>query len=107
MVGTDSGLCSMNDFAIRTFKRSRYSDWLQAGWPRGQSLRLGRCKIFLLSSSSRPFMGPTQPPSRWVPGAFTLGVKQPVREADHSTPASAEVKNTWIYTCTLSSWRSA
>jgi hypothetical protein len=26
------------------------------------------------------------------------GVKQPGREADHSPPASAEVKNAWIYT---------
>jgi hypothetical protein len=28
------------------------------------------------------------------------GVKQPGREADHSPPSSAEVKNTWIYTTT-------
>jgi hypothetical protein len=31
---------------------------------------------------------------------FFLGVKRPGREADHSRPSSAEVKNTWIYTST-------
>jgi hypothetical protein len=27
-----------------------------------------------------------------------IGVKWPGREADHSSPTSAEVKKTWIYT---------
>jgi hypothetical protein len=31
---------------------------------------------------------------------FSLGVKRPRREADHSPPSSAEVKNAWIYTST-------
>jgi hypothetical protein len=38
-------------------------------------------------------LGPTQPPIQWVPGAVFLGVKRPDREADHSPPSSAEVKN--------------
>jgi hypothetical protein len=33
-----------------------------------------------------------QPPIQWVPGALSLGVKLPGREADHSPPSSAEVK---------------
>jgi hypothetical protein len=33
-------------------------------------------------------------------GALSLGVKRPGREADHSRPSSAEVKNTWSYTST-------
>jgi hypothetical protein len=37
--------------------------------------------------------GPTQPPLRWVPGTLSPGVKRPGREADHSPPSSAEVKN--------------
>jgi hypothetical protein len=41
---------------------------------------------------SRPALGPTQPPIQWVPGAFSLGVKQPGHEADHSSPSSAKVK---------------
>jgi hypothetical protein len=30
-----------------------------------------------------------------VPGNLSLGVKRPGREADHSPPSSAEVKNAW------------
>jgi hypothetical protein len=48
--------------------------------------------IFLFTTASRTVLGPTQPPIQWVPGAFTLGVKRPGREADHSLPSSAEVK---------------
>jgi hypothetical protein len=42
--------------------------------------------------------GPTQPPIQWVPGTLSLGVKRPRREADHSPPSSAKVKNAWSYT---------
>jgi hypothetical protein len=44
-------------------------------------------------------LGPIQPPVRWVPRALSVGVKRSVREADHSLPSSAEVKNAWSYTC--------
>jgi hypothetical protein len=40
--------------------RSRYSDWLRAGRPRGLSSNPGRVKNFLFSTSSRPVLGPTQ-----------------------------------------------
>jgi hypothetical protein len=36
--------------------------------------------------------------------SFTGGIKRPGREAEHSPPPSAEVKNAWSYT---SSWRGA
>jgi hypothetical protein len=36
--------------------------------------------------------GSTQPPIQWVPGVLSLGVKRPGRDADHSPPSSAEVK---------------
>jgi hypothetical protein len=42
---------------------------------------------------------PTQPAIQWVPGALTLGVKRPGREADHTPPSSTEV-NVWNYTST-------
>jgi hypothetical protein len=47
---------------------------------------------FLFSMSSRPALGSTQLPIQWVPGPFSMGVKLPGREDDHSPPTSAEVK---------------
>jgi hypothetical protein len=41
--------------------------------------------IFLLATASRPALGPIHPPIQWVPGALSLGVKRPRREADHPT----------------------
>jgi hypothetical protein len=37
---------------------------------------------------------------QWVPGALSLGVKRPGREADNPPPSNAEVKNAWSYTST-------
>jgi hypothetical protein len=39
---------------------------------------------------SRPALGPTQPPVKWVPG-LSRGKVRPGRAADHSTPSSATV----------------
>jgi hypothetical protein len=47
--------------------------------------------IFLFTTMSRMALGPTQPPIQWVPGALSLGVMQPGREAYHSPPSSAEL----------------
>jgi hypothetical protein len=52
-------------------------------------------KNFLFSTSSRPALGTTQPSIQWAPGVKWLGC-----EADHSPPASTEVKKIWIYTST-------
>jgi hypothetical protein len=79
---------------------SRYSDWLRAGRQRGRSSKPGRAKNFLFCTSFILVLGPTQPAIKWVPEALSLGVKWPGREADHSSPTSAEVKKTWIYTST-------
>jgi hypothetical protein len=48
--------------------------------------------IFLFTTAFRTALGPTQPPIQWVLGALSLGIKRPGREADHSPPSSAEVK---------------
>jgi hypothetical protein len=53
----------------------------------------------MFSILSRPALGSTRPPIKWVPGLFP-GVKRQGREADHSPPTSAEVKKMWIYTST-------
>jgi hypothetical protein len=58
----------------------------------------GRVKNFLFFTSSRPNLGFTQPSIEWVSRALSPGVKRQGREADHSPPASAEVKKIWIYT---------
>jgi len=57
---------------------------------------------FLFATASRPALWPTQPPIQQVPRALALTVKRPRREADHSLPSSAEVKNVWSYTSTPS-----
>jgi hypothetical protein len=53
------------------------------------------------------FSSPSRPDRFWCPpslltneyqGSLFPGVKRPRREAHHSPPTSAEVKNTWIYT---------
>jgi hypothetical protein len=67
------------------------------GWTvESRSSSPGRVKNFLFSSSSSPALGTTQPPIQWVHGSSFPWVKRPGREADHSPPISAEVKNTWI-----------
>jgi hypothetical protein len=48
--------------------------------------------IFLFETVSKPVLGPTQPPIRWVMGALSLGVNRQGREIDHSPPSRAEVK---------------
>jgi hypothetical protein len=57
-------------------------------------------EIFLLDTTSRPALGPTQPPTQRIPGALSVGVKRPEREADHSPPSSARSKNEWSYNST-------
>jgi hypothetical protein len=79
-----------------------------SGSPYRQKLRAGvlgsdfrrRLGIFLFTAESRTALGSTQPPIQWVPGALSLWVKRPGREADHSRLSSAEVKNAWSCTST-------
>jgi hypothetical protein len=66
--------------------------------------------IFLFTTASRTALGPTQPPTQWVPGALSLGVKRPGREADHSPPSNAKVKEwveLYLHSPNTPSWRGA
>jgi hypothetical protein len=47
---------------------------------------------------TRQALEPTQPPIRCVAGALSPWGKQSGREADHSPPSDAELKNLWSYT---------
>jgi hypothetical protein len=79
--------------------RNRQRAWnlLYSGWL--QTVRMGfdrrpRQRILPLASMSRPALRPIQPPIHWVLGGPYLGGKaRPRRDADHSSPSSAEVKN--------------
>jgi hypothetical protein len=58
----------------------------------------------LFSTSSKPALGSTQPPTQWVPR-----MKRPGLEGNHSSPSSAVVKKSWTtYPPTHTpSWHSA
>jgi hypothetical protein len=51
--------------------------------------------LFFFATASRPALTPTQPHILW-----RGGVVRPVREADHSPPFNAYVKNACSYTST-------
>jgi hypothetical protein len=60
----------------------------------------GTIDSFLFSRTSRQTPDLIQPSLQWTRGAFSLGLKRPDRQADHS-PFSAEVKN--LRSCTSTS----
>jgi len=63
----------------------------------GSRWRLG---TFLFTTASRTAPVSTQPPIQWIPGTLPLVVERQGRDAEHSRPSSAEVKNSWIHTST-------
>jgi hypothetical protein len=65
--------------------------------------------ISLFTTAFRTALGPTQLPIQRVPGAISLGIKRPGREAGHS-PSSAEVKECvelYLHSPNTPSWRGA
>jgi hypothetical protein len=50
-------------------------------------------KDLFLASVTRPPLRPTQPPIQWVPGSYPGDKGRPERDADHSSPYRAEIKN--------------
>jgi hypothetical protein len=62
---------------------NEYKLWSSSLWNFHQLLLLPLTSRY---SPQHTALGPTQPPIQWVPGALSLGVKRPGREADHSPP---------------------
>jgi hypothetical protein len=68
---------------------NRFSDWLRAGRS-GFDFRQER-DMYLFSATSTPALWLTQPPTQWIQGNISTGVKRQEREADHSPPSSTDV----------------
>jgi hypothetical protein len=54
--------------------------------------------------------GATQLPVQWVPDVLSLGIKRLGRDAEHSPPSNAEVKEwveLYLYSSNTPSWRGA
>jgi len=80
----------------------RYSDWLRVVGSDDRGSILGGRPGIIFSSAPCVQTGSelTQPPIQWIPQICSVAVKWPGREADHSPPSSAEVKNVCSYTST-------
>jgi hypothetical protein len=75
----------------------------------GAGVRFPVAARILLFITSRPALVPTRSPTKRILAAVSLGVKGQGREADHSLPSSAEVKNGGAIPPlpSTSSWRGA
>jgi hypothetical protein len=66
--------------------------------------------LFLFTIASRSELKSTQPPIQWEQGSLSLGVMWTGRDADHSPPSSAGVKECmelYLYSLDTPSWRDA
>jgi len=59
----------------------------------------GRKRVFFIYKSSRPVLGPSNLPTT-AQQDCVLGIKRPWREAVHSVPSNATIKNAWNYSST-------
>jgi hypothetical protein len=92
--------CFLNIFSqyIEIGIAQRYNAGLRAGL---SGFRIpARAGNFYFHRLVQNGSGAHPPPIQWVPGAFSLGIKRPGREVDHSPTSSDEDKNAWSYTST-------
>jgi hypothetical protein len=89
--------------------RSRYSDWLRAGRAKGRSSSPDRVKNVPFSTSSRPTLGPNQPPIQCIPEAFSWGqIGRGVKLTIHLQLASRPRKRGFLHPLPHTPlWRSA
>ena len=66
-----------------------------------QSFYSCRGSRFFSFPKPKPALGPIHLPTERVPRAAYPGVKWWKRDANHSSPSSAEIKNEWRHTATL------
>jgi hypothetical protein len=78
---------------------------LLAGQPGSWDSVPGRVEICIFYTACRLALGLSHAPAQWVLLALSLGAKQRVHEADHSTLSSVEIMNVWSH-FTISSWLS-
>jgi hypothetical protein len=107
MVGLCAALTEINHvystYHCQIFLDSRNSEIVFSTYTMG----LG---IFLFTTVSRTALGPTHHPIQCVPGALSMEVKRPKREADRSCLSSAEVNELvelYIHSPSTPSWRCA
>jgi hypothetical protein len=65
---------------------------IATGWTVGFRFPTGK-DTFFYYATSRPALGPTKSPIKWVPGDLSLGEKQLGGEIDHSLQFTSEVEN--------------
>jgi hypothetical protein len=76
------------------YGRSRRSAVNIEDWTTGVKFRAGTMMgFFPFATASGPAPGPTQPHTQRASQALTSSLKRPERDADHSPPSSAEIKN--------------
>jgi hypothetical protein len=91
-------LCTQGSGQLVQYISHQYID-KPVSWATGVRL-LVKADVFLFVTTSRPVLGSIQLPPQRVPKVFSPGTKRPRREADHSLPSSAEVKDVLGYTST-------
>jgi hypothetical protein len=62
-----------------------------AGRPGTDSCQRQEKDIFFFAATSRSAMDPTQFPTKWIPGALSLGTRIPGCEIDRSLKSSSQV----------------
>jgi hypothetical protein len=72
--------------ALRLFRSHVFNVYSRYSGLDDRGSNPGRGKIFIMSTTCRPTLGPTKPPIQWVRGSISPGVKRSGREADHSPP---------------------